>query len=160
MTTAIFLVFFFQLIEVPAVFVLAIGKTRLGGSSAIGLYGSRGDEWLPDSGNTGPITLPLAFPILVTIGILTFMGTYGDFVLPRVLLQSADKLVDVLDERTRPTTLRERGRAQRPEVRLGPGARDGPDRRGYAVEDRPQGGQIDGLQGPGQEGAGHAQEPR
>lgn len=38
------------------------------------------------------ITLPLAFPILVTIGILTFMGTYGDFVLPRVLLQSADKL--------------------------------------------------------------------
>lgn len=38
------------------------------------------------------ITLPLSFPILVTIGILTFMATYGDFVLPRVLLQSADKL--------------------------------------------------------------------
>ncbi len=38
------------------------------------------------------ITLPLAKPILVTIGVLTFMAIYGDFVLPRVLLQSADKL--------------------------------------------------------------------
>src|SRR5687768_5045428 len=38
------------------------------------------------------ITMPLAFPILVTIAVLTFMGIYGDFVLPRVLLQSADKL--------------------------------------------------------------------
>lgn len=38
------------------------------------------------------ITLPLAKPILVTIGVLTFMAIYGDFILPRVLLQSADKL--------------------------------------------------------------------
>jgi arabinogalactan oligomer / maltooligosaccharide transport system permease protein len=38
------------------------------------------------------ITLPLALPILITIAVLTFMGIYGDFVLPRVLLQSADKL--------------------------------------------------------------------
>lgn len=38
------------------------------------------------------ITLPLAMPILITIGVLTFMAIYGDFVLPRVLLQSADKL--------------------------------------------------------------------
>lgn len=38
------------------------------------------------------ITFPLAQPILVTIGVLTFMATYGDFVLPRVLLTSADQL--------------------------------------------------------------------
>jgi arabinogalactan oligomer / maltooligosaccharide transport system permease protein len=38
------------------------------------------------------ITLPLAKPILITIAVLTFMAIYGDFVLPRVLLQSADKL--------------------------------------------------------------------
>lgn len=38
------------------------------------------------------ITLPLSTPILVTIAVLTFMATYGDFVLPRVLLQSADQL--------------------------------------------------------------------
>lgn len=38
------------------------------------------------------ITMPLARPIMVTIGVLTFMAIYGDFVLPRVLLQSADNL--------------------------------------------------------------------
>ncbi|MFN8371358.1 MAG: sugar ABC transporter permease [Anaerolineae bacterium] len=38
------------------------------------------------------ITLPLAKPILITIGVLTFMAIYGDFILPRVLLSSADKL--------------------------------------------------------------------
>ncbi|MBN1967067.1 MAG: sugar ABC transporter permease [Anaerolineae bacterium] len=38
------------------------------------------------------ITIPLAKPILVTIGVLTFMAIYGDFILPRVLLQSADQL--------------------------------------------------------------------
>jgi arabinogalactan oligomer / maltooligosaccharide transport system permease protein len=38
------------------------------------------------------ITLPLAKPILITVGVLTFMGIYGDFVLPRVLLQSSDNL--------------------------------------------------------------------
>lgn len=38
------------------------------------------------------ITLPLCKPILVTIGVLTFMAIYGDFILPRVLLQSADQL--------------------------------------------------------------------
>jgi arabinogalactan oligomer / maltooligosaccharide transport system permease protein len=38
------------------------------------------------------ITFPLASPILITISVLTFMATYGDFVLPRVLLTSADQL--------------------------------------------------------------------
>jgi ABC-type maltose transport system permease subunit len=38
------------------------------------------------------ITLPLAKPIIVTIGVLTFLGIYGDFVLPRVLMQSSDQL--------------------------------------------------------------------
>jgi len=38
------------------------------------------------------IILPLVKPILVTVGVLAFMGIYGDFVLPRVLLSSADKL--------------------------------------------------------------------
>jgi len=38
------------------------------------------------------ITLPLAMPILISIGVLTFMAVYGDFILPRVLLQSADQL--------------------------------------------------------------------
>jgi ABC-type maltose transport system permease subunit len=38
------------------------------------------------------ITLPLAKPILISVGVLTFMAVYGDFILPRVLLQSADKL--------------------------------------------------------------------
>lgn len=38
------------------------------------------------------IMLPLAKPILVTISVLTFMAIYGDFILPRVLLQSSDKL--------------------------------------------------------------------
>lgn len=37
------------------------------------------------------ITLPLAKPILITISVLTFMAIYGDFVLPRVLMQSSDK---------------------------------------------------------------------
>lgn len=38
------------------------------------------------------MTLPLTKPILVTIGVLTFMAIYGDFILPRVILQSTDKL--------------------------------------------------------------------
>jgi ABC-type maltose transport system permease subunit len=38
------------------------------------------------------ITLPLVKPILVTVGVLTFMSIYGDFILPRVLLKSSDKL--------------------------------------------------------------------
>ncbi len=38
------------------------------------------------------ITLPLAKPIIVTISVLTFLGIYGDFVLPRVLMQSSDQL--------------------------------------------------------------------
>jgi ABC-type maltose transport system permease subunit len=38
------------------------------------------------------ITLPLAMPILITIGVLSFMAIYGDFILPRVLLQSSDNL--------------------------------------------------------------------
>lgn len=38
------------------------------------------------------IIIPLVKPILVTVGVLAFMGIYGDFVLPRVILSSADKL--------------------------------------------------------------------
>lgn len=38
------------------------------------------------------ITLPLAKPILISVGVLTFMAVYGDFILPRVLLQSANNL--------------------------------------------------------------------
>jgi arabinogalactan oligomer / maltooligosaccharide transport system permease protein len=38
------------------------------------------------------ITVPLATPILVTISVLTFFAIYGDFVLPRVILQSSENL--------------------------------------------------------------------
>lgn len=38
------------------------------------------------------IILPLMTPILITIGVLTFISTYGDFVIARVLLKSADQL--------------------------------------------------------------------
>ncbi len=38
------------------------------------------------------IIIPLAKPILITISILTFMAIYGDFVLPRILISSTDKL--------------------------------------------------------------------
>lgn len=38
------------------------------------------------------ITVPLATPILVTIGVLTFFAIYGDFILPRVILQSSENL--------------------------------------------------------------------
>jgi len=37
------------------------------------------------------VILPLARPILVVIGILTFIGTYGDVILARVLLKSAEQ---------------------------------------------------------------------
>jgi len=37
------------------------------------------------------LLLPLLRPILVVIGILSFIGTYGDFVLARVLLKSTDQ---------------------------------------------------------------------
>lgn len=37
------------------------------------------------------LLLPLMRPILVVIAILTFIGTYGDFVLARVLLKSTDQ---------------------------------------------------------------------
>jgi ABC-type maltose transport system permease subunit len=36
------------------------------------------------------VILPLARPILAVVGILTFIGTYGDFVVARVLLQSTE----------------------------------------------------------------------
>ncbi|MFO7265952.1 MAG: maltose ABC transporter permease MalG [Bacillota bacterium] len=38
------------------------------------------------------IILPLARPILVVVFILSFIGTYSDFILARVLLQTNDKL--------------------------------------------------------------------
>ena len=37
------------------------------------------------------LLLPLLRPILVVIGILSFIGTYGDFVLARILLNDVDK---------------------------------------------------------------------
>lgn len=37
------------------------------------------------------LLLPLMRPILVVIAILTFIGTYGDFVLARILLKSTDQ---------------------------------------------------------------------
>lgn len=38
------------------------------------------------------IILPLARPMLVVIGILTFIGTYGDVILARVLLKNTEQL--------------------------------------------------------------------
>ena len=37
------------------------------------------------------LLLPLLRPILVVIGVVTFIGTYGDFVLARILLTDVDK---------------------------------------------------------------------
>ena len=37
------------------------------------------------------LLLPLMRPILVVIGILSFIGTYGDFILARILLKSTDQ---------------------------------------------------------------------
>jgi len=37
------------------------------------------------------LILPLLRPILVVVGILSFIGTYGDFVLARILLKSQDQ---------------------------------------------------------------------
>jgi ABC-type maltose transport system permease subunit len=37
------------------------------------------------------ILLPLLRPILIVIGILSFIGTYGDFILARILLNDVDK---------------------------------------------------------------------
>jgi len=36
------------------------------------------------------LLLPLLRPILVVVGILTFIGTYGDFVLARILLKTTE----------------------------------------------------------------------
>ena len=38
------------------------------------------------------IILPIMRPIAITVGVLTFIAAYGDFVIARVLLKSADKL--------------------------------------------------------------------
>lgn len=38
------------------------------------------------------IILPIMTPIVITIGVLTFIASYGDFVIARVLLKSSDKL--------------------------------------------------------------------
>lgn len=37
------------------------------------------------------LLLPLMRPILVVVGILSFIGTYGDFILARILLKSTDQ---------------------------------------------------------------------
>lgn len=38
------------------------------------------------------IILPIMTPIVITIGVLTFISSYGDFVIARVLLKSSDQL--------------------------------------------------------------------
>lgn len=38
------------------------------------------------------IILPIMRPIVITIGVLTFIGAYGDFVIARVLLKSSEQL--------------------------------------------------------------------
>ncbi|MBN1428186.1 MAG: sugar ABC transporter permease [Anaerolineae bacterium] len=38
------------------------------------------------------IIFPMIRPIIITVGVLTFMAAYGDFVIARVLLKSMDKL--------------------------------------------------------------------
>lgn len=38
------------------------------------------------------IILPIMTPIVITIGVLTFIASYGDFVIARVLLKSSDNL--------------------------------------------------------------------
>ncbi len=38
------------------------------------------------------IILPIMTPIVITIGVLTFIAAYGDFVIARVLLKSSDQL--------------------------------------------------------------------
>jgi ABC-type maltose transport system permease subunit len=38
------------------------------------------------------IIFPMIVPIVVTVGVLSFMATYGDFIIARILLKSADKL--------------------------------------------------------------------
>lgn len=38
------------------------------------------------------IILPIMMPIVITIGVLTFIAAYGDFVIARVLLKSSDNL--------------------------------------------------------------------
>lgn len=38
------------------------------------------------------IIFPMILPIVITVGVLTFIATYGDFVIARVLLKSANQL--------------------------------------------------------------------
>jgi arabinogalactan oligomer/maltooligosaccharide transport system permease protein len=38
------------------------------------------------------VIFPMILPIVITVGVLTFIATYGDFVIARVLLKSADQL--------------------------------------------------------------------
>lgn len=38
------------------------------------------------------VILPMITPILITVGLLAFIGSYGDFIIARVLLKSADQL--------------------------------------------------------------------
>lgn len=38
------------------------------------------------------IILPIMTPIVITVGVLTFIASYGDFVIARVILKSSDKL--------------------------------------------------------------------
>lgn len=38
------------------------------------------------------IIFPMIRPIIITVGVLTFMAAYGDFIIARVLLKSMDKL--------------------------------------------------------------------
>jgi ABC-type maltose transport system permease subunit len=77
----------------------------LGGSMGINIWLMKGfldtipraidESGMVDGASHGQIfyylILPLLRPILVTIGILSFIGTYGDFVLARILLTDVEK---------------------------------------------------------------------
>ena len=38
------------------------------------------------------IIFPMIVPIVITVGVLSFIASYGDFVVARILLKTADKL--------------------------------------------------------------------
>lgn len=77
----------------------------LGGSMGINIWLMKGfldtipraidESGMVDGASHGQIfyylLLPLLRPILVTVGILSFIGTYGDFVLARILLTDVEK---------------------------------------------------------------------
>ena len=102
-------VFIFQLGEILPGFGLnshaGLIMVYLGGSMGINIWLMKGfldtiPRAIDESGMVDGAThfqifwnllLPLLRPILVVIGILSFIGTYGDFILARILLTDVDK---------------------------------------------------------------------